>query len=290
MPIEVTDSKVILTHPNGATVTALLYGATIISWKSPSEGRDDEPSKERLFVSSKAALDGTKPVRGGIPVVFPFFGPPTRPEHQKMSQHGFARNSNWYYASTVLDSSAGVSVQLGLKPTPETDALLTFPWGLTYTITLAAHQLTTDLTVKNTSASGASFDFQALLHTYLAAPSASVAIGPLTNLTFIDKVAGGVEGKETRAEVDVRSFTDRVYKNAGGSYSVRWQGGGADVRALGFDDVVVWNPGKEAGSKIGDMEDGGWDKFVCVEPGTASYWVTLGAGEEWKGQQVITAL
>ncbi|KZW02163.1 galactose mutarotase-like protein [Exidia glandulosa HHB12029] len=288
MPVEITDTKVTLTHPNGASVTALLYGATVISWKSPSEGRDDAPPKERLFVSSKAALDGSKPVRGGIPVVFPFFGPATRPEHSKMGQHGFARSSQWHYVATVLDSDAGVSVQLGLKPTPEIDALYAFPWALTYTITLAAHQLTTDIAVKNTG--GASFDFQALLHTYIAAHSASVSVSPLTGLTYIDKVAGGGERTESRELVDVRSFTDSVYKGAGGRYSVRWEGGGVDVRANGFGDVVVWNPNKEAGWKIGDMEDGGWDKFVCVEPGTASYWVTLGAGEEWKGQQVISAL
>lgn len=64
-------------------------------------------------MSSKAALDGSKAVRGGIPVVFPFFGPATRPEHTKIPQHGFARSSQWHYVSTVLDSAAGVSVQLG---------------------------------------------------------------------------------------------------------------------------------------------------------------------------------
>lgn len=291
MPVEISDSKVTLVHPNGASVTVLLYGATVISWKSPSEGRDDQQTKERLFVSSKAALDGSKPVRGGIPVVFPFFGPATRPEHANFSQHGFARSAQWHYVSTVLDSAAGVSVQLGLKPTSEIDALYEFPWALEYTITLAAHQLTTGLVVKNTAAaSGASFAFQALLHTYLAAHAASVTVTPLTGLTYIDKVGGGVERKETRDAVDVRSFTDSVYKGAGGEYSVRWDGGAVDVRANGFNDVVVWNPNAEAGAKIGDMETGGWDKFVCVEPGTASYWETLAPGEQWRGQQVITAV
>lgn len=163
----------------------------------------------------------------------------------------------------VADACADIIVA-GLKPTPETEALYAAPWELVYTITLAAHQLTTGLTVKNTGAGGAAFDFQALLHTYLAAPAASVAVGPLTGLTYVDKVAGGVERKETRAEVDVRSFTDSVYKRAGGQYSVRWAGGGADVRATGFEDVVVWNPNKDAGSKIGDMEDGGWSVLCFV--------------------------
>ncbi|KAH7104367.1 glucose-6-phosphate 1-epimerase [Auriculariales sp. MPI-PUGE-AT-0066] len=290
MPVEVTDSQVNLTHPNGASVTALLYGATVISWKSPSEGNTSD-IKERLFVSTKAALDGSKPVRGGIPVCFPIFGPPSasHPEYAKLGQHGFARNSTWKYLETILDGDAGVSVRLGLTPTAATDALAKFPWSLTYTVTLAGHQLTTDLVVKNTS-SDTPFAFQALLHTYYAAPAASVAIGPLTGLTFIDKVQGGKERKEIRDLVDVRSFTDSVYKGASGHYSVRWDGGGADIRSVGFNDVVVWNPNQEAGSKIGDMNEGGWNNFVCVEPGTASYFVDLEPGKEWRGQQVITAL
>lgn len=39
-----------------------LHGATVISWC-----RD---GKEMLFLSSKALLDGSKPIRGGIPLVF----------------------------------------------------------------------------------------------------------------------------------------------------------------------------------------------------------------------------
>jgi glucose-6-phosphate 1-epimerase len=44
-------------------VTVHLYGATVTSWKTGGQ--------EQLFVSEKAHLDGSKPIRGGIPVVFP---------------------------------------------------------------------------------------------------------------------------------------------------------------------------------------------------------------------------
>ena len=50
--------------PTGERVEVLLHGATVISWKSAN-------GKENLFLSSKAHLDGSKPVRGGIPIVFP---------------------------------------------------------------------------------------------------------------------------------------------------------------------------------------------------------------------------
>jgi len=45
----------------GASAQVLLYGATVVSWKSPSSSVGDVP-QERLFVSSKSALDGSKPV------------------------------------------------------------------------------------------------------------------------------------------------------------------------------------------------------------------------------------
>ena len=55
--------KVIASLPTGDSVEVLLYGASVLSWKS--NGR------ENLWVSSAAKLDGSKPVRGGVPVVFP---------------------------------------------------------------------------------------------------------------------------------------------------------------------------------------------------------------------------
>lgn len=58
-------SKVVATLPSGESVEVLLYGATVTSWKS------NGGKTENLWLSEKAALDGSKAVRGGIPVVFP---------------------------------------------------------------------------------------------------------------------------------------------------------------------------------------------------------------------------
>ncbi len=57
------NSRVTARLPTGESVQVLLHGATVLSWKSNGQ--------ENLFLSQKAILDGSKPVRGGIPVVFP---------------------------------------------------------------------------------------------------------------------------------------------------------------------------------------------------------------------------
>ena len=55
--------RVAATLPTGDSVDVRMYGATVISWKSHG--------KENLWLSEAAKLDGSKPIRGGIPIVFP---------------------------------------------------------------------------------------------------------------------------------------------------------------------------------------------------------------------------
>ena len=68
---------------DGAEAIVTLYGAHLISWK----GAD---GAQRMFRSAKSALDGTKAIRGGVPVIFPQFA-----ERGSGMRHGFARVATW---------------------------------------------------------------------------------------------------------------------------------------------------------------------------------------------------
>ena len=59
------------------------HGATITSWTIEGE--------EMLFLSSKAVFDNKTAIRGGIPIVFPHFGP----WGDNKPKHGFARILSW---------------------------------------------------------------------------------------------------------------------------------------------------------------------------------------------------
>ncbi|KAG6911957.1 hypothetical protein DXG01_000205 [Tephrocybe rancida] len=290
MPIERFEDKVILRHPKGSSVEILFYGATVTSWRS-GNAQNPEPL-ERLFVSSKAALDGSKPVRGGIPVVFPCFGAPTHPEHVKLGQHGFARSEIWSWNEVVMDNEAGVSIRLTLEPNEKISNIFRQPFHLGYVVTLAEHQLSTNIHVANTSTDA--LEFQALLHNYIRAPANQVLVAPLQNLSYYDKTEQTAEGKatpkvETRVGVDVKKYTDSVYEDAPQRYEVTWPGGGLAVKSKNMKDVVVWNP-QEEGRKIGDMEEEGWEKYLCVEPGHVRGFVKLEAGKTWVGQQVLSTV
>ncbi|CAB0005803.1 unnamed protein product [Nesidiocoris tenuis] len=75
-------SVVLLDRGNNTTCTINLHGATVVSWRVNNQ--------EQLFVSKAAIFDGKAPIRGGIPVVFPHFGP-----WSYGPNHGFARVTQW---------------------------------------------------------------------------------------------------------------------------------------------------------------------------------------------------
>ena len=57
---------IVLNHASGATATINCFGATVTSWMLPS-------GKEMFYLSKLSDTTGVKPIRGGIPVVFPQF-------------------------------------------------------------------------------------------------------------------------------------------------------------------------------------------------------------------------
>jgi glucose-6-phosphate 1-epimerase len=163
-------SRVSALLPTGESLEILLYGATIISWK-------DASGEEKLFLSSAAATDGSKAVRGGIPVVFPVFGKSEgHKETAALPQHGFARTSRWEFLgkSTSEGASAGeggdgsVKLDFGLsKGNLDESAKKAwgFEFGLIYSVTLGREGLTTSMVVRNEGETA--WEFQVLLHSYL---------------------------------------------------------------------------------------------------------------------------
>lgn len=133
---------------------------------------------------------------------------------------------------------------------------------LAFVVTLAEHQLSTDLHVYNPPGNTQDLEFQALFHTYFRVPASSVKITPLYNLGYYDKTRQSEEEKavrriELREEVVIDTFTDYVYENAPGNYKVKWADGEINIKSKNLKDVVIWNP-QEQGKKLADMEDGGW--------------------------------
>jgi glucose-6-phosphate 1-epimerase len=168
--VDVSGLTIHATLPSGDTVTINLFGATVTSWTVAS-------GTEQLFLSSAAKLDGSKAIRGGIPIVFPVFGPPPK-DHatSKLPQHGFARSVLWEFLGKNTSESKGgkrggdeeVRLDFGLSSgmlPEEMKAKWPYEFGLVYSVTLGRGTLETGLHVQNKG--GEAFEFQALFHNYL---------------------------------------------------------------------------------------------------------------------------
>ncbi|RAL16022.1 D-hexose-6-phosphate mutarotase [Aspergillus homomorphus CBS 101889] len=296
--VNVHDNTVQATLPTGESVTVHLYGATVTSWKLAN-------GKEQLFVSEKAHLDGSKPIRGGIPVVFPVFGPPpSNHATSSLPQHGFARNSNWEFLGKSSSESLGkdrkegddaVKLDFGLShPMLSEEFQKTWPYqfGLVYSVTLTKEGLETSLQVQNKGQQN--FEFQVLLHTYLSIEDISqVRVKNLQSKEYVDKTQGGSTQTEASAAVEIDKETDRVYKALDPKVPIEVTTVSDDkplfsITREALTDVVVWNPWVEKAKGMADFgPDEAYKNMICVEAGSVAGWQTLEAGESWEGGQTI---
>src|SRR6266404_5629184 len=77
--------------------------------------------KPVLFMSEKSWFEPGKPIRGGVPICFPWFG--ARQDGQPGPAHGFARLVEWELVSAEEASGGIVEVRLRLVSSEATRAL-----------------------------------------------------------------------------------------------------------------------------------------------------------------------
>ncbi|CAG8477283.1 11941_t:CDS:2 [Funneliformis caledonium] len=285
MSVKVLNDKVILEHA-GSSVEIYYYGATVTSW--------NYRGKELIFLSKKSFLDGTKAIRGGIPIVFPQFAKASDPsaETAALPQHGIARISNFELLEDLTDSES-VSIKLGLSDSQISESLRKFwpkKFKLIYTVTLKDGALKTDLTVKNEDSTP--FDFQALLHVYYSVPDISkLSVEGLINVSYIDKVNKFAKSIENDQFVKITQPTDRIYLDVP-TETIKIHLSedfkeGFTLQRNNLKDTVVWNPWIETAKSLTDFDDDEYKQMVCVEPGHVSDYVNLKPGESWECGQII---
>ncbi|KAL2013344.1 hypothetical protein VTN00DRAFT_869 [Thermoascus crustaceus] len=285
--------------PTGESVTVHLFGATVTSWKLAD-------GTEQLFLSEGAKLDGSKPIRGGVPVVFPVFGPPPK-DHATSSlpQHGFARNSYWEFLGKSSSESLGrdkrdggdaVKLDFGLSHgmlSEEFRRAWPYEFGLVYSVTLSKESLETSLQVQNKG--GRAFEFQVLLHSYLRVDDISkIRIKNLQSKTYVDKTQNATTHTESSPALAITQETDRVYQALDPKVPIVVASDDDkplfSITREALSDIVVWNPWIDKAKGMSDFApDEAYKNMICVEAGSVAGWQTLDAGDAWEGGQTIRA-
>jgi glucose-6-phosphate 1-epimerase len=243
--------------------------------------------KPVLWMSGKSCFEPGKPIRGGVPLIFPWFGP--HASDKGLPAHGFARTQPW----TPLESkheNGRASVTLGLQPNDATRKLWPHEFELRCTVTIAPAALEVALEVRNTSSMAIAYE--EALHTYLTVGDVRrIEVAGLQGRTFIDKMDAAARKTEP-APIRFAAELDRVYLDTPDTVLVKDPAAGRtlSVAKEGSLATVVWNPWVEKARRMADYGDEEWPGMVCVETANcADHAITLPAGGTHVMRAVISA-
>lgn len=262
--------RFVLTHSSGSRVEVYLHGAHVVSWRGAA-------GNERLFLSERSQFQATRPIRGGIPIVFPQFGGGPLPPH------GFARTSPWQAHAARVTPDGETELVLQLRDAGTTLELWPHPFLLTFTIRLGT-ALTLALDLHNRGSGHVRF--QAALHTYFAiADIRQATVSGLKAVTRVDTLRENAREKEERETVGFAGETDLIYAGAPDRLTIRDPAAARTftIAKSGMPDVVVWNPWIEKARRMPDFGDDEYARMLCVETGIIDAPMLLAPDQTWRG-------
>lgn len=242
----------VINHP-AATGRIALNGAHVMDWTPKGE-------KPVLYMSPLAELETGKPIRGGVPVCWPWFGP--HPTDAALPAHGFARLLPWS-VGTVTEDLTGVTLELMLQ---DSEASLPF-WKHRFELRLEVRMgaaLSLALNVKNTGQT--EWSMTGALHTYLCVQDVrEAAVLGLDDSYFVESRLSP-ERVEQSGPVYFDREVDRNYDSRGKVLLLDRLGRRTVVVEKGGSrSTVVWNPWIEKSQRLPDLPDDAYPFFVCIE-------------------------
>ncbi len=244
-----------------AEATVFLQGAHLVHWQPTGQA-------PVLFLSPRSEfIEGTA-IRGGVPIVFPWFA-----TDRKMDQvngkpgpsHGFARTQEWTPAFAALVGE-DLTLTFTLGPTAMSRTMGFDHFRLALQITIG-RTLTLRMTVGNEA--GEPLEFEEAFHSYFAVSDVhGVTLTGLEETGFIDKTANFAVVAAEERPLDFAGFTDRIYNHTAATCIIHDAGTGRKivVEKENSSTTVVFNPRKA----LPDLAETEWPHMLCVETANAS--------------------
>ena len=253
---ELHDKLVYITVTNQcADAQICLYGAHVMSFRP-------HHSEEILWMSPKSSFQIGQPIRGGIPVCFPWFGPhksdPAKP------QHGFGRLMYWEVTETAVKTNGETLVGFKLCSSDETKAY--WPHDFCAELTVIVGK-TLEVSLKVANQSVEPLEYTCARHSYYKISAIeNIAITGLQGARYHSQLEPG-EFIQDSPEIEIRKAETRHYHNTKATCIIEDSLFKRKIRIgkAGSKITTVWNPGKEASAAINDMPDDAYLHFVCVE-------------------------
>lgn len=230
------------------------YGAHIVGFR-PRNG------DELLWVSPYSTYEKGKPIRGGVPVCFPWFGPHwTKPE---LPLHGFARVREWDIGSIRALPDGRTRLVFTLVDDEASRAAWPGSFRLEYSVTVGK-KLELELLIENTGMEP--FECAEGFHTYFKVGNpARCEISGLDGVGYIDRANGNIRAVQSGV-LKLNRETVNAYMNAPTLTVLKDYQAGRIIKIEqdGMHSTVVWNPWESTGLKTTEIREA-WDQFLCIE-------------------------
>jgi glucose-6-phosphate 1-epimerase len=255
-----------------------LHGAHVTHYRPAGQ-------RPLLFLSERSQFATGKAIRGGVPVIFPWFG--ARAGHPEAPDHGLARTREWAVESVGGASDGSVAVTLALEADDVTRSTWPHEFKVRHRV-MFGERLEMTLEVENRS--GHPFDFEEALHTYLLVGDVGqVSIAGLGGVVYIDKTDDMRRKTLAAGLLRLNGTTDRVFLGTRAPCTVTDPALGRRivVEKTGSSTTVVWNPWHQKASTMADLGDEQWRSMLCVEAANAADNAVHLAGGERHAMRVV---
>ena len=263
-----------------ATATVYLQGAHVAEWQ-PKGGLPV------LFMSRKSDLEPGKPIRGGVPIAFPWFAvdqKQDRVDGKPGPSHGFARIQDWTLAFAAM-AGDDLHMTFMLGPTAMSRSMGFDHFKLAFELTIGK-SLTMKLAVANEAKEP--LVFEEAMHTYFHVVDVhEVSVTGLEPTSFIDKTDNFKVKPAAHGPLTFTGVTDRVYENTAAACTIHDPLAKRRITntKTGSNTSVVFNPWRELPDLAGDD----WHEMLAVETVNAgANTVTLAPGKTHTMEAHIT--
>jgi len=237
-----------------STADIYLHGAHVTHFQ-----RHDE--KPILFLSRAAEFAPGKPIRGGVPIILPWFGP-----RAGQPMHGFVRTEPWQLVEAGLAETDGARLRFRLPPIP---AMAGWPKFVAEFEVLVGFTLEMELKVTNVD-DARPLPLETCLHTYFAVGDiARTEVLGLRGVKYLDNLEGLREKLETGESIRFNGEVDRVYFNTPDVTEIVDRAWGRVIEVAKSESLstVVWNPWIAKSQRMADFGDDEYQRMLCVESG-----------------------
>jgi glucose-6-phosphate 1-epimerase len=244
-----------------ATGEIYLQGAHVAQWQPRSA---EHPV---LFLSPKSQFISGKPIRGGVPLVFPWFA--ERKGGLPGGMHGFARTLPWEVVAAE-QRPEGVALSFKLLPNQTTRDLGFDHFVLVYEM-VVGETLSLSLEVENLG--DTSLNFEEALHAYYSVSDVrQIELSGVGDTDYLDRAHQAVRKHLSTGAIRFTGETDQLHLNTQSTVTISdpgWQRR-IVIEKHGSNSTVVWNPWVAKASGLADLGAEAWPHFVCVEPANAA--------------------